>query len=419
MTSFFLAMSALIVIALLIVWRIFTASKHAIGAENANIRQETNVTLYHEHLKSLETDLAEGSIGEESFVQLKAELDKTLLQDVNADDSVAVVEQRTSYLWPMSIGIVIIGLSIFMYSVTGAYQALYAPETLKQDHHGQLSPEQLLAVEIEKLEQEIAKNPENTQALFTLGQAFISAGLFDEAVKAFDGVIEKVGEHAELLGPKAQALYYKNNQKINAQIQSIIERALVLDPLDSATNILLGMDSFTQRNFAKAVEHWEMVLNSGRPGISVQALTGAVNEAKNQLRISQELPLGSEQVSADSSSKARVVVDVTLADDVIAQLMSEDDKTVFVYAIAANGPRMPLAAVKISASDLPIQVVLDDSQAMTPQMRLSDVEKVNIYAVVSMQGGVGMKPGDFKAEAIDIDINQSEPIALEIATKVQ
>lgn len=67
MTTFWLAILLLIVIALFIVWRIFTAENNAIGAENGNIRQETNVTLYHEHLSQLEHDLAEGSIEQIAF----------------------------------------------------------------------------------------------------------------------------------------------------------------------------------------------------------------------------------------------------------------------------------------------------------------------------------------------------------------
>ena len=105
MTTFWLAILSLIVIALLIVWRIFSSSKDTLGAENINIRQETNVTLYHEHLAQLETDLAEGSIEQDSFVQLKAELDKTLLQDASSSESVRDTK-ATTWIWPLGIATV-------------------------------------------------------------------------------------------------------------------------------------------------------------------------------------------------------------------------------------------------------------------------------------------------------------------------
>ena len=419
MTTFWLAILLLIVIALLIVWRIFTAANNAIGAENGNIRQETNVTLYHEHLSQLEHDLAEGSIEQDSFLQLKAELDKTLLQDANVSENNITEQQQKSWLWPVGIAFAIVSLSFYSYMILGAYPQLNSPAALNEsDAHSELSPEQMLAYRLQQLQQEIANDPTNSQALFSLGQAYISVGEFDNAIEAFDGVITQVGEHAELLGPKAQAMYYKNNQVINDDIQLVIDKALALDSLDASTNILLGMDSFSNRDFAKAVKYWETVLNSDRPGISKQALIGAVEEAKNQLRMSSDGGALTETAQGVDPTLPRLNVNVSLASNVQKALMNSEDKTVFIYAIAADGPRMPLAAVKIKASDLPLSIVLDDKQAMTPQMRLSSVDKVHIYAVVSMQGNVGIKPGDFKVEVLDIDVMEKSPINMQISAQV-
>ena len=420
MTTFWLAIALFIVVALLIVWRIFTASDNNVGADNDNIRQETNVTLYHEHLSQLENDLAEGSIEQDSFLQLKAELDKTLLQDAKPEQDSITEKQQRSWLWPMGIAFAIVSFSFYSYMILGAYPQLNAPgATNENEAHSELNPEQMLAYRLQQLQREVEKDPTNSQARFSLGQSYISAGEFDNAIDAFDRVLKQVGEHAEILGPKAQAMYYKNEQKINADIQAVIDRALALDSLDASTNILLGMDSFSNREFAKAVQYWETVLNSGRPGISPQALMGAVEEAKNQLRISGEPALPNTVTDTVDPTLPHLIVEVSLSPSVQEELMSSDDKIVFVYAIAANGPRMPLAAVKIKASDLPISIVLDDTQAMTPQMRLSSVDKVHIYAVVSMQGSVGIKPGDFKVQVLDIDAMERSPIKMEISEKVQ
>ena len=419
MTTFWLAILLLIVVALLIVWRIFTVPHNTIGAENENIRQETNITLYHEHLSQLNNDLAEGSIEQDSYVQLKAELDKTLLQDAKLSHSSVVEKQKKSWLWPVAIAFAIVSFSLYSYMILGAYPQLNSPTAINENEaHSELNPEQMLVFRLQQLQREVKNDPTNSQAWFSLGQAYISAGEFDNAIEAFDRVMKQVGEHAELLGPKAQAMYYKNNQQINGDIQTVIDKALALDSLDASTNILLGMDSFSNRDFAKAVKYWETVLNSGRPGISPQALMGAVEEAKNQLRMSNDdtsLAGGADEIDP---SLPRLMVNVSLADNVQKALASGEDKTVFIYAIAADGPRMPLAAVKIKASDLPINIVLDDEQAMTPQMRLSSVDKVHIYAVVSMQGSVGIKSGDFKAQALNIDTQEKNAIKMEISIAV-
>ena len=418
MITFWLAILSLIVIALLIVWRIFSSSKDTLGAENINIRQETNVTLYHEHLAQLETDLAEGSIEQDSFVQLKAELDKTLLQDASSSESIRDTK-ATTWIWPLGIAITVVSFSFFSYMKLGAYPLLNSPTTSAMNEaSSQLTPEQMMAFRLQQLEKVVIDEPENAEAWFSLGQAYISIGEFDNAIAAFDKVIAQVGIHAELLGPKAQAMYYKNNQQINADIQQVIDQALALDALDPATNILLGMNSFSNRDFANAVKYWEVVLNSDRPGISTDALAEAVAEAKNQLRLSNEEPSATELKKSSDPTLPQLTVEVSLAQSLQEQLQNGDDKVVFIYAIASNGPRMPLAAVKLKTSDLPITIVLDDSQAMTPQMRLSSVNNVNIYAVVSMQGSVGIKPGDFKAEVLKVDTMKKSPIAMEISIQV-
>jgi cytochrome c-type biogenesis protein CcmH len=80
---------------------------------------------------------------------------------------------------------------------------------------------------------------------------------------------------------------------------------------------------------------------------------------------------------------------------------------------------MPLAAVKLNTSDLPITITLSDKDAMTPQSTLSSVKLVNINAVASKQGGAGIKPGDYKAQVFNIDVKSEETLNLIIDTVVQ
>ena len=175
MTTFWLAILLLIVIALLIVRRIFTTPRYAIGAENNNIRQETNVTLYHEHLAQLENDLAEGSIEHDSFIQLKAELDKTLLQDATLNQNSVVEQPQKLWLWPLAIAFAIVSFSLYSYMTLGAYQQLNEPAATNENQaHSGLNPEQMLAYRLQQLQQEVKVDPTNSSAWFSLGQAYLT-----------------------------------------------------------------------------------------------------------------------------------------------------------------------------------------------------------------------------------------------------
>jgi cytochrome c-type biogenesis protein CcmH len=101
-----------------------------------------------------------------------------------------------------------------------------------------------------------------------------------------------------------------------------------------------------------------------------------------------------------------------LSAEIEAKLAEGDDKVVFIYAIPTDGKRMPLAAIKIMASSLPTTVVLNNQTAMSPQANLSTADSVHIYAIVSNQGGAGIKPGDYKAEANGISVDTTETINL-------
>jgi cytochrome c-type biogenesis protein CcmH len=70
--------------------------------------------------------------------------------------------------------------------------------------------------------------------------------------------------------------------------------------------------------------------------------------------------------------------------------------TVFIFARAAQGSRMPLAILKKQVRDLPFDFTLDDSSAMTPQARLSQATTVVVGARISKTGQATPQPGDFE-----------------------
>ena len=86
----------------------------------------------------------------------------------------------------------------------------------------------------------------------------------------------------------------------------------------------------------------------------------------------------------------------------------------FVFARAAEGPRMPLAIQRLPATSLPVTVTLDDSTSMMPELKLSTVPRVVIGARVSKSGQATPQPGDFEALSDPVPNRHAEPVRLRI-----
>lgn len=415
---------AFIALLLFIVWLPFF-KKAPKGTESndskQSLRDETNVELYKEHKAEIEKDFSDGAIDEENYQYLLAELDNSLLQDIAASEKqpeITVNTKQFNVLWPISLSLFIVIFTVAIYLKQGTLENLMTvPAASNTNHQEQPSveqeQEQMLAY-IKELQKHLDEKPDDSEAWYSLGQTFVGAGEFDFAIAAFEQVIRVEGEHADLLGAIAQASYYRNNQQIDEQVQTLIDRALALDINDPSTNILLGMHNFIAQKYPESIEYWQRVIDANKQGVNIAALQEAVNEAKKRLG----MPLN-EQGKPQTLDGPQLQVNVSLSDEILNQLAEGEDKVVFVYAIPTDGKRMPLAALKLMASDLPKVVTLNNGSAMSPQSNLSSVSKVNIFAIVSKQGGAGIKPGDFKAEVNNISVDQKETINLTIDSLVE
>ena len=97
---------------------------------------------------------------------------------------------------------------------------------------------------------------------------------------------------------------------------------------------------------------------------------------------------------APAKPGAAVAGTVKLSPALTAQVAPTD--VVFIFARAAQGPRMPLAILRKQVKDLPAAFSLDDSMAMTPEMKLSGFPSIVVGARISKSGNAVPQSGDFE-----------------------
>jgi cytochrome c-type biogenesis protein CcmH len=87
----------------------------------------------------------------------------------------------------------------------------------------------------------------------------------------------------------------------------------------------------------------------------------------------------------------------------------------YVFARAAEGPRMPLALQRLPGAKFPLTLKLDDSMAMMPAMTLSSAASVVVGARVSKTGVANPQSGDFEVISAPLaPTGQTEPLKLVI-----
>ncbi len=417
MTELIIILSVFVLLILLVVWRHYFRQSYKVDSANSKHRDEANVTLFHEHKAEIERDYQEKRIDKENYQYLLEELEKSLLLDMEANvQEDAVSQNKTtgmSLLWPIVITLFIFLFSGGVYLQTGAYAELDNMQVPEQQTQSALSEEEAkLRTSLVSLQEKINLAPDNDQLWYELGQTLVTAGQFKYAISAYDRVLELKGEQAYILGAKAQALYYFNQQKIDADLQVLIDRTLALDTLEPSVNILLGMHYFMQQAYPQAIGYWQKLLDAKLENINSSALQEAINEATRRLSVGPTTSTAPEK-KPEPESGPELVLEVSLSAK-IQQLLGKENSTVFVYATPATGQRMPLAVVKLVVSDLPTRVTLNNSQAMSLQFTLGSVDSVHLHAVVSKTGRAGIKSGDFVTHKENIAVTRKGVIRLVI-----
>ena len=139
-----------------------------------------------------------------------------------------------------------------------------------------------------------------------------------------------------------------------------------------------------------------------------QNLTAGIEKARSLMgagapaRTAEQPP---KAAKADAPAGTKVSGRVELAPELKAK--ANPDDVVFIFARAAQGPRMPLAVVRAKVADLPVDFTLDDSMAMSPDFKLSSAGELRIEARVSKSGNAIAAPGDLSGEVAPVKAGAS------------
>ncbi|HZR68706.1 MAG TPA: c-type cytochrome biogenesis protein CcmI [Burkholderiales bacterium] len=388
MSAFVAAAAALIAVAIAFV----AAPLLRRPAASRGSRAQANVDIYRDQLRELETDLQAGTLAQDQYERSRREIEARLLQDVDASTApgpaaATPAPARRSRIAAVALAICVPVAAAAVYLTVGNPGALVAARG--DEGHG-LTPQQFEGL-VARLAARLKEHPEDAEGWTMLGRSYAVLGRFREASDAYANAAARQPQDSQLLADYADALAMAQGRRLDGEPEKIIARALALDPENVKANMLAGTVAFNKGDYAKATAHWERVLVRVPPDSELaQQVRGAIADARGAGTGGTTPP--SAQPRATAAGRVRGTV--TLAPALAAKAKPED--TVFVFARAAQGPRMPLAIVRKQVRDLPFEFTLDDSMAMSPAMKLSGQKQVIVGARVSKSGNATPQPGDLE-----------------------
>ena len=415
MITFYLAAATLAVVALALLlrpwWR---AGRRTASADSL---PALNTAIHRDRLGELERDRSNGTLSAADLAEAREELQRQLLDDTAATE--VVVSEGFSRGSGIAIAILLPLIAVAMYALLGSPAAVLPAAV--QTQRATADMEQLVVKLANKLEQ----NPDNPEGWDMLARSYKSLGRWDDAERAFTRIGPDLNRNAELLAELAEMLVQKN-QGFDPRSRDLIRQALRIEPGNMLALFMGGGEAFDGGRYAEAATLWERLLPQLEAGSEdARMVEASIARARERSGKGPKVSEGTQRAGEAAKGAAKGTATAT-ATSVSGRVelspalkdKAKPDDVVFIFARAVDGPRMPLAAQRARVADLPLDFMLDDSQALMPEATISSAQQVRVEVRVSMTGkatpgkgdltgkSAAVKPG---AKGLRIVIDQVDP----------
>jgi cytochrome c-type biogenesis protein CcmH len=360
------------------------------GGRAVESRREANVSVYRDQFRELERDLESGILTAEQYAQARAELEQRLLDDVEQFAQPKTRSRSSARPAALLIAVAVPVCAGLLYLHLGNPQALTAPKRAAVDASS-ITPDQFRDM-TEKLAARMQSKPDDPVGWMMLGRAYKALERYPDAVKALQKAERLEPRNPEILVDYAEAMALDRASNLEGEPTRLLERALQIAPDNQKALTLAGTAAFARQDYPAAIRYWQrLAANVPADSELGRALSSGIAQAK--ARATGKVPEANQAQRRSDASKTVSGV-VRLSPALAAKAAPED--AVFVFARAAQGPKMPLAVMRKQVKDLPLNFELDDSMAMTSSLELSSFPRVVVGARISKSGSATPKAGDLE-----------------------
>lgn len=353
-------------------------------------RDAFNIEILRNQLKELDADLEAGMLQQEQYELARNELQKRVLDEVSSAEPQMQPENRPSRTPAILLGIAVPALAVGLYFLLGNPVALTpesaanAPEMTQAQIDGMVST----------LAQRMEKQPD-PKGLALLARSYSSMGRFSDAATTYGKLAAMEPQDADVVVEWADTLAMAQGRNLDGEPEKLIARALTLNPDHPKALALAGTIAYTHKDYAAALKHWQHLMTVVPPDSQLaQMIAPGIEKAQSLAGVSAQA--SAVKATSKQIGNAKAVLTGKVEIDPALRSQVADTDTVFIFVRAAQGPRMPIAALRKQVRDLPVSFSFDDTTLLSPDRKLSSEKNVVVGARISKTGDAMPQPTDIQ-----------------------
>lgn len=247
------------------------------------------------------------------------------------------------------------------------------------------------------------REPDNAENWARLGLAYKSLEEFSSAEHALRRALYIDADAGFIKAELGETLLYASGERrLPDEARSLLREAA--NDGNQKAMWLLGLDAFQQERFEEATRRFEALMSVVPADSNVRSTVEeylAASRSGGTGADSGSDPANPADADAGPSLLLRLAIDEQLAERL------EGDETVFLAVRRASGGP-PLAVRRLRADQLPLDITIDDDDAMMAGSGLSSADAVVVVARVSFSDDAMAAAGDFEGRSDILTVEESD-----------
>lgn len=376
------------------------------------------ISIYEQRLVDLQTDLDNQRIDGVSHAESIVELKRRLLNELSPEKSLN--SKGNNRIFALTGGAFVLALTGVFYGLTGSQQQISAwhdamdnladyGERAVMQKGEPLSQNELQAFAL-ALRTKLSRSGDDEVAWMLLGRVAMSLNEFDMAQQSFDKALRMNPDNMQVLISYSQVLLLEGSEANMTRAAGMLSKVLKVEPTNLGAISLLALIAYERKDWPQAKAAFEVLLASMEKNDSrYSMISERISDIEQQMQTE-----GSVMPVTNTTGAIAVTVDI--AKELIDK--QPKDGILFIFAKAASGSPMPLAAVKLAKYSFPITVELSDSSAMVAGLNLSSAENIIISARISIDDSVMPSSGELEGHSESLKRESVSDYQLQIDTLI-